>query len=247
MYIAFLFNSDDPKYGVCYGWPIMENVLGTRILQSAGYSIDIAHGDMPVRRHPELAQEYLSVTAAKECRCAKPLNIKTDRLHSIITTSTIYAWVLKGIKRDEAEALNTALWNDSAYVGAHEVDSSQQVHKALLIAPMLPLCRIKGARCTLFYSSFDGGERDEGFAAELLESEFVERIWWEDEDKIYQSAPDGTCPFPAPLSPPASQANPEDSSVRQTTAPEVTTGRNTDDRVVPFHRRGADVLHRRRR
>jgi len=62
MNIAFLFNSDDPKYCGSYGEPIRNAVFGLGILQASKRHMKVAVGDVTIYGRSKTWAEYDTIT-----------------------------------------------------------------------------------------------------------------------------------------------------------------------------------------
>jgi hypothetical protein len=95
MNVAFLFNSDDPKYGGIYGDPIRNTVFGLGIVQASNRHMKVAVGDVLIygkRRHGQntmpLRSGYIS-EARGQNSCSIDCAQRFDRRPSTRSLSKI--------------------------------------------------------------------------------------------------------------------------------------------------------------
>src|SRR2546421_7679249 len=121
MNAAFLFNSDDPKYGGAYGWGVRDAILSLGILQESNRHIKVSVGDVLIFSHAKTQDEYISL-AEKTYFWHPWKRLFVDKIRDTYLRATIYAWVIQNITAEIAEGLHRFLTNDSSYLGAHAVE-----------------------------------------------------------------------------------------------------------------------------
>lgn len=178
MIVAFLFNSDDPKYGGYYGEPIRKLILSSNILQQSGRHLKISVGDVLILSHAKTTEEYLFL--CEQTYFWHPWNyLFQDKIRATYLKATVFAWVIQNITEEITKSLHSNLKGDSAYLGMHALDYSYPIHLALYRNSMISQFRIKGKKCNLYYSSLDEEENKDYWEFETLE-EFGFDVDWED-------------------------------------------------------------------
>ncbi len=177
MIIAALFNSDHPKYNGFYGWPIRDIILGTNILQHSGLHIKVRVGDVLALSHSRTRQEFFDL--CDRTYFWHPWNRLDDKkLRETYLKATVFAWVIQNIDANTAQALHDALKKEPSYLGMHGLDFSYPFHLALYRNSMIPIYRINGNSCNIFFSLSEDG-KDYAELDELKQLHF-QTVNWED-------------------------------------------------------------------
>jgi hypothetical protein len=165
MNVAFLFNSDDPKYRGYYGYPINRKVLSTGVLQASDRRMRCSIGDVTTfvqvaqRKHN---RSYADL-AELEMRVYQPSDwdrLILKRLERTIARATVYCWVIQNIGERTAELLHKALKSDRSYLGAMSVNFSNPLHLVFFRNTLIELCRLEGKRCSIFYPMGENEDPD---------------------------------------------------------------------------------------
>lgn len=178
MNAAFLFNSDDPKFGGYYGPPIRNAILSSEILQNSNRHLKVSIGDVLIYSHSESTSHYIDL--AEKIYFWHPWQeLFDDRIRSTYLNATVYAWVIQNITSDIAKKIHESLINDSSYLGMHALDFSYPFHLVFYRNLMIPKYRIYGHSCNLFFSMGEEDSKDEMEFDAMLELGF-ENVAWED-------------------------------------------------------------------
>ncbi len=180
MIVAFLFDSNAPKFRGNYGGPICKLILSTDVLQQSGRHLKISSGDVPILSIAKPKKRQEIIPFCEQTYFGLPWNfVLAEKIRAIYLKSTIFAWVIQNITEEISIALHSILKNDSAYLGMHEVDYSYPIHFDLYRNGMVPMYRIQGRKCNIFYSIiYDGDDRNyDGFN---IFEDFGFEVEWED-------------------------------------------------------------------
>ena len=102
-----------------------------------------------------------------------------DKLRSTYMVQTVFAWVVQNVTMEIAENLHVNLSSDEAYLGLHAIDFSYPIHLALYRNSMIPVYRISGNTCNLFYSMSNEDDKNDSDLEEIKQFGF-EKLFWED-------------------------------------------------------------------
>lgn len=164
MNIALLFNSGHPSLESGYGSCVMERILGTRVLQDARRYMRVSVGDVltdfavtksRTRTRSESIKLCDSVYRAKEFD-----RLVRNRLETTYGRATVFCWLFQNMTVEIAEALNSNLLPDPAYLGAMDVDFSNSVHLQLFRNSLPEIYRLYGKNCSTFYSMGENEDPD---------------------------------------------------------------------------------------
>ncbi len=161
MNAAFLFNSDDPKYGYSYGSPIRETVFANLILQKSKRHMKVSVGDVLIYSKSKNWDDYDDLTKRTYYSHTWSIFV-SDRLVKTFRKSTVYALTFENITKPLAEELHNNLVSGEAYLGVMELDYAFGPHLALFRNSMIPLYRIEGEVCRVFYSMGEDDGKDDG-------------------------------------------------------------------------------------
>jgi len=64
VHVAFLFDSDDPKYNGFYGNPIRDEILKTNVLQECGRQMKVYIGDVLTYSNARDKNHYIELSEA---------------------------------------------------------------------------------------------------------------------------------------------------------------------------------------
>lgn len=172
MNIAFLFNSDDPKYNGYYGPPILKAVLRTKVIQKSGRHMKVSVGDVLTYGKPPdlLPRTYFAHTWS---------NLIDDRLRATFNVATVYALTFENMTAEIAVKLHEKLEGDGAYLGFLEVDYAYGPHLVLFRNYMILRYRVHGQTCRIFYSMGQDDEKDDYEIKDLKKLGFKD-VDWED-------------------------------------------------------------------
>ena len=113
MNVAFLFNSDDPKYNGFYGDPIRNTVFGLGILQASNRHMKVSVGDVLIYGNAKTWAEYDALTE-RVYFADTWSEFLLDRLRATFRKATVYALTFENMTRKIALALHEALKPDEA-------------------------------------------------------------------------------------------------------------------------------------
>ncbi|MGF6172809.1 hypothetical protein [Ensifer sp. 4252] len=178
MNIAFLFNSDDPKYNGSYGDPIRDVVFGPGIVQASGRHMKVRLGDVLLHFHARNQDAYLNL-AEKVYDAHTWSSLIVDRLVATFGQAVPFAIIFENMPQKLAENLHSALAVDGAYLGALEVDYDYGPHLALFRNSMICRYRVEGATCRIFYSMGEDDDKDI-YEAQAMGSLGYTDVDWED-------------------------------------------------------------------
>ncbi|HEY5305418.1 MAG TPA: hypothetical protein VIJ52_01940 [Pseudolabrys sp.] len=164
MYIAFLFNSDHPSLGSWYGGSVLEMILKAGELQQSKRQMRVMVGDIltfsvgreyGIRTYGDWA---LLTTAV--VRPAGWSRISAKKLADALGTCTIYCWVFQNMDGALAERLAKSLSRRRAYLGAIEVEFSNELHLRFFRNCLIEKYRLDGPLCTQFYAMGENEDPD---------------------------------------------------------------------------------------
>lgn len=152
MNCAFLFNSDHPSLGGYYSPPVMNRILGTRVLQHQNRSMRVLIGDVatygatlgPIRNPVEVCRRVYQPGSFDKRISA--------RLEATYNRATVFCWVFQNIIGPVAEEMHQKLESDPAYLGAMSVDFSDPIALRFFRNSLIEAYRFRGASCSVFYS-----------------------------------------------------------------------------------------------
>jgi hypothetical protein len=165
MKVAYLFNSDDPKYRGFYGYPINETVLSKGILQASNRRMRCSIGDVVTFGHVARRASNRSYADLAELEYQVYQTNGWDRrirtrLERTFAQATVYCLVFQNITEDVADALHVALKNDLSYLGGMAVDFSNALHLVFFRNSLIELCRLEGKKCSIFYNMGENEDPD---------------------------------------------------------------------------------------
>jgi hypothetical protein len=178
MNVAFLFNSDDPKYGGSYGHPARNTVFGLGILQASDRHMKVAVGDVLIFGKAKTSAEYDALTD-RVYFAGTWSELLLDRLRATFRKATVYALTFENITRQIALDLHEALKPDESYLGLLEVDLAYGPHLALFRNSMIELYRVEGTSCRVFYTMSEEDSRDD-YEPEAMRRVGFSDVDWED-------------------------------------------------------------------
>lgn len=156
MNVAFLFNSDHPALGGCYGGPVMELILATNVLQQESRSMRVSYGDILTYSIVSQSKDRSHAALDKLCRAVyKPASfdrINRPKLEATYTTATVYCWLFQNMTKEVAEKLDSELQSADFYLGCMDVTFSRPLHLLLFRNNLIEAFRITGTKCDIFYS-----------------------------------------------------------------------------------------------
>lgn len=178
MIVAFLFNSDDPRFDGYYGPPIRNLVFATGVLQASDRHLKLAQGDILLFSFAKTTAHYRELAEATYF-AGTWSTVEADKIRSTYLSQTVCVWLVQNMTRTIAERLDKALLSDDAYLGVMEVDYTLPSHWLMFRQSMVPYCRVQGHRCTRFYSMGNEDVKDDYEVAELVKVGFT-TVDWED-------------------------------------------------------------------
>src|SRR5258708_5293551 len=132
MNVALLFNSKLSTSGGSWGPPVMERILGTRVIQRAKRYIRVSVGDILTSSAASEAEIRTLSGFVKLCnRVYRPKEFDRlirDRLDATHGKVRVFCWLFQNMTKEMAECLNAKLLHDPAYLGAMDVDFADRVH-----------------------------------------------------------------------------------------------------------------------
>src|SRR5277367_1543822 len=152
MNIAFLFNSDYPAFKYSYGWPVMERILRTGVLQQARRNMRVSIGDTGTYSY--IAQHGKRRTIDEVIEWDKRLyqsdswdQIIRNRLEDTYGKATVYCWLFQNMTDTLAHALHKSLINFPPYLGAMAVDFAESLHLVFFRNGLSERYRLHGTSC----------------------------------------------------------------------------------------------------
>ena len=165
MNVAFLFNSDDPSLGTCYGDAVLRLIAGTGVLQKHLRPMRVSIGDTgtyaAVARFGE--RKTVGEVIEWDLRLYSTSGwhrLKLQKLADVLGAVTIYCWMFQNITQATAEELDSALRRRRSYMGAMELDFSYPLHLQFFRNSLSERYRVEGVDWHEFRSM---GETEEGF------------------------------------------------------------------------------------
>jgi hypothetical protein len=178
MNIALLFNSDAPKYGYSYGDPIRKTVFGLGILQASKRHMKVSVGDVLIYSHSKTWDHYDELSERVYFADTWSM-LLGDRLRATFRNATVYALRFENMTKEIAAELDAALAHDDSYLGLMEVDYTYGPHLALFRNSIIPLYRIEGTACRIFFSMGEEDGRDD-YEPEAMRQVGYDDVDWED-------------------------------------------------------------------
>ena len=108
MHVAFLFDSDDPKYNDFYGIPIRNEILETNVLQESGRHMKVYIGDVLTFSNANDKPHYIELSEAIYFS-HKYQKLDVERIRGTYFQKTIFVWVIENITTHIANRLHEAL------------------------------------------------------------------------------------------------------------------------------------------
>ncbi|WP_254459736.1 hypothetical protein [Xanthomonas sacchari] len=180
MNVAFLFNSDHPDLGSCYGGRVMDLILGSNILQGESRPMRVSVGDiLTFSQSKDRTYDALE----KLCRNVYvPISfdrLKKPQLEVTYNTATVYCWLFQNMTQAVAEKLNHKLQTNEFYLGCMDVIFSRPLHLQLFRNSLIETYRLTGRRCAIFYDMDHNEEPDtclkKSFEREGFEVEYEDQ------------------------------------------------------------------------
>jgi hypothetical protein len=178
MNAALLFNSDDAKFGGSYGDPIRDFVFGLGLIQASGRHMKISVGDVLTYGKYRNQEQFESLMVKVYSSGTRAL-YHEDRLGDVLGVGTVYALTFENMTVNLAQDLHVALSEDSSYLGVLEVNYAHGPHLALFRNSMIPLYRVEGSTCRVFYSMGEEDSRDD-YEIEAMSKLGFSDVAWED-------------------------------------------------------------------
>lgn len=178
MHVAFLFDSDDPKYNGFYGNPIRNEILGTNILQESCRHMKVYIGDVVTFSHAKDKLHYIELSESIYFS-HKFQNLNAERIRETYFQKTIFVWVIENITELISNRLHEALQANSAYLGMHGVELAFPIHLVFYRNFIGSQYRLIGQSARVFYTMNEEDGKDFSEIDDLLELGFKE-VDWED-------------------------------------------------------------------
>jgi len=162
--VAILFNADDPAVKGWYGGSVMELILATNVLQGTDRRMRVSIGDVctfsavsnsSTRRHSRLVLLCRAVYQPKEL----DLLIR-ERLEATHGKARVFCWVFQNMTAQIAKELHSKLAPHRAYLGAMDVDYSNQHHLMFFRNFLMETYRLRGKHCSVFYEMGENEDPD---------------------------------------------------------------------------------------
>ncbi len=165
MNVAFLFNSNAPKYRGFYGYPIKNKILSTGVLQAPRRRMRCLIGAVTTFSYVARRKQNRSYAdlAELEFRVYQPGGWDRriwPRLEKTFARATVYCWVFQNITDKIADGLHRSLKSDRSYLGAMSVVYSNPLHLVFFRNTLIELCRLEGKKCSIFYSMGENEDPD---------------------------------------------------------------------------------------
>ena len=178
MHVAFLFDSDDPKYDGFYGIPIRDEILETNVLQESGRHMKVYIGDVLTYSNAKDKSHYVELSEAIYFS-HEFQNLDIERVRGTYFQKTIFVWVIENITSSIATQLHDALQNNSAYLGMHGVELAFPIHLVFYRNFIGSQYRLNGQSARVFYTMNEEDGKDYSEIDDLLELGFKD-VDWED-------------------------------------------------------------------
>ncbi|MFJ5537364.1 hypothetical protein [Vreelandella titanicae] len=178
MHVAFLFDSDDPKYNGFYGNPIRDEILGTNVLQESGRQMKVYIGDVLTYSKARDKHHYFELSEAIYFS-HQFQNLNAERIRATYLQRTIFVWVIENITISIASQLHDALQDNSAYLGMHGVELAFPIHLVFYRNYIGSQYRIIGQSAHVFYTMNEEDGKDCSEIDALRELGFRD-VDWED-------------------------------------------------------------------
>lgn len=178
MHVAFLFDSDDPKYNGFYGNPIRDEILRTSVLQESGRHMKVYIGD--VLTYSKARDKHHYIELSEEIYFSHQFqNLDVERVRATYFQRTIFVWVIENITTSIASQLHDALQDNSAYLGMHGVELAFAIHLVFYRNFIGSQYRIIGQTARVFYTMSEEDGKDYSEIDALLGLGFKD-VDWED-------------------------------------------------------------------
>jgi hypothetical protein len=177
MNIALIFNCDAPEY--CYGGglAIEKKVLQTGIMQRSERHMKISAGNVLIRSQSKTWVDYDDL-CERVFFFSSWARLHEARLRATFRKARLYAVVVENMTSGIAEDLHKALTSDESYLGLQSVDYSYGPHLALYRNSILPLYRIQGGSCWVFFTMAEDSKNKDDFDA--MRKVGFDSVQWED-------------------------------------------------------------------
>jgi phage FluMu protein gp41 len=177
MNIAIFYNSDHPDLGSWYGGSVMRRVLGSGVLQTTNRHMRVSVGDILTYPMTTSGRRKTLSDVIDLCRAVytpKEVDLLVrDRLAATHGRATVFSWVFQNMTGEIADALHRKLSPDSAYLGAMDVEFSKPLHLSVFRNSLHEAYRLRGARCSIFYSMSENEDPDVAIREIFQEQGFV--------------------------------------------------------------------------
>lgn len=156
MNIAFLFDADHDDFDGYYGIPIMKLILQSGIANS-DRNMRVSIGDILTTQFVSSSQErsvsYLKFVCEKTYSPINFNRLYSDKLDQSMYKKSVFCWLFQNMDSTFAENVHTNLCSLSeAYLGAMDVDFSNEFHLQFFRNSLIESYRIKRDECSIFYS-----------------------------------------------------------------------------------------------
>ncbi|WP_029655332.1 hypothetical protein [Marinobacter daepoensis] len=178
MHVAFLFDSDDPKYNGFYGVPIRNEILGTNVLQESGRHMKVYIGDVLTFSKANDKPHYVELSE-KIYFSHKFQKLDVKRIRDTYFQKTIFVWVIENITTSIANRLHEALKTNSAYLGMHGVELAFPLHLVFYRNLIGSQYRLLGDSTKIFYTMNEEDGKDHS-EIDALKSLGFKEVEWED-------------------------------------------------------------------
>ncbi len=162
MNVAFLFNSDHPRFNNYYGPPIMDRILGTGVLQKYKRNMRVSVGDILTHLSAGSSKTPTITYLISLCHAVyKPIvldRLISNRLEDTYGKETVYCWMFQNMTAQIANELHEKLSPDDAYLGSMDVDFSEPQHLYFFRNSLFEAYRFNGLCCSVF---FEMGENED--------------------------------------------------------------------------------------
>lgn len=178
MNIAFLFNSDHPKFGGFYGFPIMESILNAKALQSKNRNMRVSIGDILTYMVASNSSTPTYAYLDELCRSLyTPQSfdfLLYEKLEATYTEATVYCWLFQNMTIDIATELHQSLLvSEDSYLGAMDVCFANPIHLRLFRNSLCEEYRLHGNSCSIFYEMSENEDPDISIKECFEESGFI--------------------------------------------------------------------------
>ena len=160
MNVAFLFNADHPSFGGYYGLPILDKILSVGVLQESTRFMRVSIGDiLTFSASAGKTYDYLEHLCHKLYTPKEYDKLEWFKLEATYRSAVVYCVLFQNMQKSFADSLHAELLDsEPAYLGAMDVDFSEEIHLRFYRNSLCEEYRLHGRECSLFaeLNDFEG-------------------------------------------------------------------------------------------